>query len=76
MVMLPNPPKFFWSSRRHVLWQIEQLDITLGVAGRMLKDAITTEQKAAARERVNALLDHRLDLMRQRDELAARKALP
>lgn len=68
MPLLPKFPRFFArSSVRHVLWQIEQIDCTLRVAGRLIDEATTSEGKAAARERCNTLLDHRLELMAIRD---------
>jgi len=74
MVMLPKPPAFTRSSLRHVLWQIEQIDATLTVAGNMLAAAATRELAVKARANVNALLDHRLELMACRDQLQADKA--
>lgn len=73
MNMLPNPPKFFArSSLRHVLWQIQSLDVTLEVTSRILGQAKTPETKSKAREQINTLLDHRLELMAQRDSLAGK----
>lgn len=68
MPLLPKIPRFFVrSSMRHVKWQIEQIDCTLGVAGRLLQEAGTPEAKTTARERCNTLLDQRLELMAIRD---------
>ena len=68
MHFLPKIPRFFArSSKRHVLWQIEQIDCTLRVAGKLLEEAATPAAKATARERVNSLLGHRIELMAMRD---------
>lgn len=72
MSLIPKFPAFFArKSMRHVKWQIDQIDCTLKVAGRMLEEAVTPEAKAAARERCNTLLDQRLELMAIRDGRAA-----